>query len=135
MLGTEGIGDRVEGRGDTGLVSVGVLVRDSVLDVESLDLGESAGGGSVGGDELGHNGERLGGIEDHAGTVEGLVSHTVGVEITSIGIADTAVSAGVTTSISSAGGLADYRAGMRGVGGRDAVGLPDIHFRAAYIWC
>lgn len=61
---------------------------DAVLDVETLDLGEGASVCAVVGDELGDDGEDLGGIDSLAGTVEAGVAQAVRVEIASVGVAE-----------------------------------------------
>lgn len=126
LLGAEGLGDGVEGGVHAGDVDESVLVGDTVLDVEALDINESAGGGAIVSDELGDDGERLGSIKDTSGTVEVGVAHSVRVEIASVGVAEAGVSVRVTAIVTSASGLPDDGAGMRSIGGRDGVGLPDI---------
>lgn len=103
--GAEGVGDGVAGDAGDG----GLRVRDdnAVLDVESFDLGKGAAGGAVGGDELGDNGEDLAGVDGKTSTVEVGVAHSVGVEITSIGVAQggvTSANAAVSASASGLGG-------------------------------
>lgn len=69
LLGlAEGVSDGVAGHARDGGVAVGVDL--AVLDVETLDLGESGAGA----DELGDDSHLLGGVELHAGAVE--VGHT-----------------------------------------------------------
>ena len=93
---TETITDIIPGHaGDLGL---GVGDDDPVLDVESVDGGEGTGRGAVGGEELSHDGEGLGGVDCHGGPEEGRVAHAVGVEIAAVGVAEGGV-AGVDTAI------------------------------------
>ena len=119
-----------------------------ILDVESSDFTESAGGCAVSSDELGDDGEGLGGVDGFASSVEVESTHTVGVEIASISITNRRVS-GTNTAIGTAAtSLLGDRAGMtiiysqsgihkrhcfdlRSVGGRDDVGFPDIHLVTA----
>lgn len=99
--GAERVGDGVAG--DAGDGGLRVRNDDTVLNIESLDLGKGAGGGAVGGDELGDDSEDLGGVNSETSTVEVSVAHSVGVEIASISVAqggvtstDAAVSAGAS---------------------------------------
>lgn len=115
---------------------LGLRVGDdgAVLDVEALDLGESAGVITSVGDELSDNSEGLAGVNDHALTVELLVAHAVGVEVTSIRVTRTSVAllrVGTTTVSSSAHDLAGLVAGVRSEGGSHGVGFPDIHLSTA----
>lgn len=130
LLGAEVGGD---GRsGDAGDFDNGVIDDDTVLDVQTADLGERAGGGAIGGDELGHNSELGIGVNSLAGPVEGLVSETVGVEITAIFVAETAVSVvAVTTRGAIAACRPDGAARMRGIGSGHGISLPEIHLGAA----
>jgi hypothetical protein len=66
----------------------GLAVRDNfaILDIVSLDLLERRA------DELRDNGEFLAGVDSLSFAVETLVSLTIGVEVTAIGVADTGVS-------------------------------------------
>lgn len=126
LLAAEGVGDGVAGCGrDLGL---GVLVNLAVLHVEALDLAERGAGA----DELGHDGHFRLGVELHARAVEALVAHAVAVKVAAILIADALVAVVAVAAVSACAG-SDTRAlaGMRGVGGRDGVGLPDVHLGAA----
>ena len=127
LLGTEVLGDGVDGV-DSGDVDVGVLDHLAVLDVDAADLRESSGGGVVAGQELGDNCERLGSVDGHAGAQESGVAETEGVEVTTVGVAETCVPSAVITGAAS---LTVGRARVRGKGSSDAVGLPDIHLTAA----
>ena len=122
----EGVGDGVAGgAGDLGL---GVLVHLAVLDVKALDLAERGAGA----DELGHNGHLRLGVELHAGAEEALVTHAVAVEVAAVLVADAVVAVVTVAAVSAcAGSETRALAGMRGVGGRDGVGLPDVHLGAA----
>jgi hypothetical protein len=133
---TEGIGDRVILEVGVGR-EVGLRVRDdlSTLDVEPLDLGESTSVGTISGNELGHNGEDLGGIDSHSWAIEGLVTHTVGVEVTTIFITRGGVTAGrrvVTTLGTGTFVQSSVGAHMGSIGSRDTVGFPDIHLVTAH---
>lgn len=81
LRSAEVVGDRVTG--DTR--DLGLRVGDDhvVLDVETLDLVEVSGVGTIISEELGNNRERLGGVDSLTRSVEGEVAHTVGVEIAS----------------------------------------------------
>ena len=81
LLRAELVRDRIElvHALDGGL---GVLDDLPVLDVDAPDLGEVAIRGAVGGDELGDNGDRLGGVDNHVRAVETGVAHAVRVEVT-----------------------------------------------------
>lgn len=86
LLLTEAVGDRVGGvdAGDAGQrVGDGL----AVLDVESLDIGQGSGICAIVGDELGHHGNWLGGVDGQAGAVEGLVAHAERVEVTAVLVA------------------------------------------------
>lgn len=69
LLSTEVVGDGVGG-GDTSNVGLGVLDDFAVLDVDATDLREVTGGGAVGGDELGHDGDLGLGVDGLAGAEE-----------------------------------------------------------------
>ena len=126
------VGDGVAADAGPGRLGVGDHL--AVLHVEALDLLEGAAGGAVVGDELGDDGELALGVDGHARTVEGLVALAEGVEITSVGVAGAAVAVGAvgaTAGVAAAHHLAGGVAGVRSEGRGDAVGLPDIHLRAA----
>lgn len=125
-------GDGVAADAGPGRLRVGDHL--AVLHVEALDLLEGAAGGAVVGDELGDDGKLALGVDGHARAVEGLVALAEGVEITSVGVAGAAVAVGAvgaTAGITGAHHLAGRVARMGGEGRGDAVGLPDIHLRAA----
>lgn len=131
LLGAE-VGGDGRASGDTGDVDNGVLDDDTVLDIKTADLGERAGGGAVGGDELGHNGELVVGVDNLVRPVEALVPETVGVEITAIFVAETAVSVVAITALGAGAACRpDGAARMGGIGGGDGIGLPEIHLGAA----
>lgn len=116
--------------GDGGL---GVADDLAVLDVEALDLGELAVGAL---DELGDDGDLLGGVDVEAGSgaVEGLDALSVGVEVAAIGVAVTGVAVGREGSaavVALAHVLRLVGAGVGREGGGDVVGLPDVHLGAA----
>jgi hypothetical protein len=145
LRGAEGLGDGVAGYALDGRVAV--LEDLAVLYVEALDLRE----GGARADELGDDGHFLGGVEGGAGAVEVLDAHAVAllgllvcglswvggcsayVEITSVLVADTAVTVAAVSARDIISALLKTRAlaRVRGVGGRDGVGLPDIHLGAA----
>ena len=131
LLVAESIGDLV---GGVNAIDLALRVGNghTVLDVDALDGGEGARLSAVGGDELGDDGDHLGGVHGPADTEEVGVAHAVAVEITSILIADTGVAViSITTVGSLALDEALTRACVRGVGRRRLVGLPDIHLCAA----
>lgn len=110
-------------------------VRDNlaVLYVEPLDLAKATRRIR---EELSHNGKLLSGVEVEAGAraIESSVALTITIEITTIGVAVSSVAVrrvSSAASITFAGVVANIGAGMGSVGGGDAVGLPDIHLRAA----
>ncbi|KAG6805268.1 hypothetical protein H0H87_004686, partial [Tephrocybe sp. NHM501043] len=88
-------------------------------------------GGAIGGDELGDNGEFLGGIDLEARAIEGLVAHTVGVEIATVGIANGGIAVGSTAGSTLTARKTGRRAWVGSVGGGNLVGLPDIHLITA----
>ena len=131
LLHTEVVSDGVAGV-DSGDGDLGVLDDFAVLDVETTDLGEVTGAGPVRGNELGDDGEFLAGVDGLAFTEEGLVTHTEGVEVASVFVADTTVTiVAVTTLSAGASGLTVGAANVRGVCGSVGVGFPDIHLAAA----
>lgn len=102
--------DAVDGR---------LRIRDglAVLDIEALDLGELAVGALQ---ELRHDGELLGCIDGHAGTVEVLDALAVGVEIATVWVAGAAVTVRrvrTATAVTFAAVLAHSGAWVRSVGG------------------
>ena len=133
LLGSAEIGgDRVAAGASDGGDRVGD--DDAILDVEALDVGESTGGGSVIGDELGDDGELGLGVDGLAWAVEVEAALAVRVEVTSIRVASssiTVVAVSSTASIASAHGLAGSVARVGSVGVRDGVGLPEIHLSTA----
>jgi len=132
LLGlTERVGEGVDSR-DSGDAIRGVLDDLAVLDIEMADLLESAGVGAVSSDELSDNGHLLVGVEGLSGTIEGRVTHTVGVEVTPVLVTDTGVSLITVTALGTrATGLALNGARVRSVGSGDGVCFPNIHLRAA----
>jgi len=115
LLFTECIGDLVGGCYACH-VGHGVLDYNTVLDVDAADGGEGSGGGTVIGWELGDDGEWLGGVDGHAGAVEGGVTEAVGVEITTVFVANAVVSVGgsVAAGVSSTRSLSGRRADVGG---------------------
>lgn len=73
------------------------------LSIETLDVSESS---RAVGDELGDNGDLLGGIDGLSRAVEGGVAHTVGVEVTSVVVTNTVVSVGAGLSAIAGGAVA-----------------------------
>jgi len=130
LLVAVGLGDRVDGRVDSWDIDLGVLNDLAVLNVDAADLGEGTAGGTGVGDELSDDGEFLGGVDSQSCTVEGLVTLAEGVEIATIGIADTGVAAGGSASITLAASLRVDCARMGSVGSGVVVGFPDIHLVA-----
>jgi len=124
----EFVGDRVTA--DTSDVGCRLLPDLAALDVQTPDLDKVAAVSVVGSDKLGHNGERLRGVDRLARAVERGVTHAEGVEVAAISVAVAGVSVAVATSAScvgGAGGVSGYTR-VRGDGVRDFVGLPDVHF-------
>lgn len=103
----------------------------AVLDVEATNLGESAGGRIVAGEELGDNGEFGAGVDSHALAVEGGITHAERIEVATVGVAETVVAAVDGTVLAFAASLAIDLARVRSVGGGHGVGFPDVHFTAA----
>ena len=127
----EGVGDRVAA--DASNVGYRLVPDFASLDVLATDLDKIAASGVIRGDELSHNGERLGGVDGLARAVERLVAHPEGVEVATIPVAVTLVAVTVaraTSFVRSASGVA-RSAGVGGHSVGDLVGLPDIHFIAA----
>lgn len=125
-----GIAERGSDRvtSDTGDCGLRVGDDPAVLDVESLDFGERVA------DELSDNCELGGGVDGQTLSVERLVSHTVGVEITSIRIASASVSGagvGSTAAVAIAHSLRGRITRVRGYCRSYRVGFPDIHLSAA----
>lgn len=126
-LGGDGVGG-VEARD----VDLGVLNDDVVLDIQTTDLGKRAGSGAVGSNELGDDSELSVGVDGLAGSVELLLAETVGVEVTAVFVAETAVPVVTITALGTgAACLPDGGARMGGISSRDGVGLPEVHLGAA----
>ena len=129
LLRAELVRDRVERGVDSGDVDFAVLDHDTVLDVETADLRERAGGRVVVGQELGDDRERLGGVDGHACTVERGVAHAERVEVAASRVTETG---GSTSALVARARIeADGAAGVGRVGGSHGVGLPDVHLAAA----
>jgi hypothetical protein len=130
------VGDGVGGR-LARLVGLGVGEYLAVLDVEAADLDEVSGGGVVVGDELGDHGHLLVGVDSLAGSVEAPVTLAEGVEVATVGVAKTFITGVVALGTRAAlvATLVDGVARVRGVGGGDGVGLPDIHLSTASTVC
>jgi hypothetical protein len=115
LLGrAERIGDIIASHTGDG----GLRIRDqnAVLDVVTVNRGQGAGGRAVGGEELGHNFEGLGGVDSEAWTIEVKVTHAVGVEVAAVGVAEGFV-AGTDAA------LCALASGLLGHGARVAVRL------------
>ena len=88
------------------------LIEDlATLNVLATDLDKVAAVSVIGGDKLGHNGERLRGVDRLARAVERGVAHAEGVEVAAVPVAVAAVSVAITRSTScvgGAGGVAGY---------------------------
>ena len=82
-------------------------------------------------DELGNNGEWLGGINSQTRAIECGVAHAIRVEIASISITERGVPCANAAVGARASSLLGDRARMRGIGSRNRVGLPDIHLVTA----
>jgi hypothetical protein len=130
------LGAEVRGERATGVAcNLGLRVGNdlAILDIQTGDLRETSVAALV---KLSDDSHLLGGVDVEIGsrTVEGLVALAVGVEITTVGIASTAISVirvGSTTRVASARVLGELGARVGSEGGGDGVGLPDIHLRAA----
>lgn len=124
--------DRVAGHATD--VRVGLRNDVAVLDVEALDLTESSSIRTIISEELRHDSEGLGGIDDLARPVERSVAHAVRVEVTAVRIAGSRVAivrVCATAVISRAHRLAWRVARVRSDRIGDAVCFPDIHLRTA----
>ena len=98
----------------------------------SIPYSESASISAIGSDELSDNGELAVRVDGHARPKEGAVTHTPGVEIASVLVANTTVTVVTITAVGAgATTLLGNRAGMGGIGSRVFVGLPDIHLGTA----
>lgn len=144
---TEGL--EVVGVGESGLLGVAELIGDlaacdtfdlalrvgnchTILDIDTLDGGEGTGLAAVGSDELGDDGDNLGGVHGPANTEEVGVAHAVAVEIASVLVADARVAViSITTVGSLAAGESVALARVGSVGRGGLVSLPDIHLCAA----
>jgi len=100
---------------------------DVVLNVEPLDLREGPRGSVVVGNELGDDGERLGSVDGvaRARPVEGLVTHSEGVEVATVGIAEGAALGSCACELPS--DVAWVRCEL----GVYVVGFPEVHFVTA----
>lgn len=131
LLLAEVLGDGVGGV-DAGDTRHAVGDDCTVLDVEAADLSEVAAGGAVVGNELGDDGELLAGVDGHALAEEGLVAHTEGVEVATIGVTEAVVPVVTLAALSTRAASLDIdSAGMRGECSTHGVGLPDVHLVAA----
>lgn len=129
--GAEIVGNGVD-RVDVCDVDGRVLDHGTVLDVDSADLRESPSGGVVIGDELGDDSKDRRGVDGLAGAEEGLVTETVGVEVTSVLVTET-IEALVSSSAIGAGASSLTGGGtwVRCECAGDGVGFPNVHLIAA----
>ena len=107
---------------------------NAVLDVESLDLAQSARVSASIREELSDDSEDRVGVNSLAWAVEFLVALAEGVDVTSVRICDTGISVrgvGTSAGVSRAHGLSGRVGRVGGESGRDGVGFPDIHLSAA----
>lgn len=105
----------------------------AVLHVEALNLGQGA---TATCEELGHDGDLLGGIDDKVGSraVKGRVALAVAVEVATVGITVAGVpvaGVGAAAGVGFALVLGAVGAWVRSEGRGDVVGFPDVHFGAA----
>mmetsp|Transcript_4910 Transcript_4910/g.8341 ORF Transcript_4910/g.8341 Transcript_4910/m.8341 type:complete len:500 (+) Transcript_4910:1504-3003(+) len=133
----DGVGDEQPVvRGDADFRSLDL---EPVLDVEALDLLQVAAVGAVGGHELGHHGDGLGGVHREGGAraEEVLNPVAVRVQVAPVLVAHPLVPAVgvVRVDIPALRALAlrlpHHGARVRGVRRRDRVRLPDVELRAA----
>lgn len=129
LVVTESFGNGVEG-GQSWDVAVAVLDDDTVLNVDTTNFAEGAGGSVVARQELGDDGEYGVSIDGQARSVEGLVTHTEGVEVAAVGVAQTVVSVSDRALFTSAFGLTLNATWVGGECRRDGVGFPNIHLVA-----
>ena len=130
LLGTEVSSDGVHGVHSRD-IDLRVLDDLAILDVETTDLAESTARRVGAGQELSDDGELGAGINREALSIEALVAHSEGVEITTIGVANTVVPRCDSTVFTGATGLSTDSAWMGCVGRGYRVGFPDIHLIAA----
>lgn len=112
----------------------GIGDHDAVLDVEAFDFADCSGCCAVVGEVLGDDCEDAIGVDFLAWAIEASIAHAVRVEITSIGIAGSAVAVGgcgASAGIACAHGLGDGVARVGSEGSGDGICLPDVHFCAA----
>jgi hypothetical protein len=102
------------------------------LNENSFDFRKVSGVGSIGGDELGNNGDWFGGINSLVWTIEIFDTSSIWVKIATIFIADTLVSVGTLTARKSFTHQLSFDVTwMSSVCLCHVVGLPDIHLCAA----
>lgn len=126
---TEVSGDRIEiaHARDVGL---GVLNDTSILNIQAANLRECAGSGIVVSEELSDNCEWTGCVDCHSRAVEVLNSHTEGVKVTTVRVAETVIAALNGTILSSAPSLSINVARVRCKGCSIGVCFPNIHLVA-----
>ncbi|MCQ0521517.1 hypothetical protein [Klebsiella pneumoniae] len=115
---------------------VGIWLWDDVrvLDVESLDFGQSTGISTIVGQELGDNSEWLSSVDDLAWTVKGSVTHSVWIEVATVWITGTSVSivrVSTTTVIAGTHSLTWSVTWVWSDGVGNGVGFPNVHFGTA----
>lgn len=131
LLFAKTVANRI-GLGNTTDFAHTVLNDLAVLNVEPANLRESTRIRTIACNELCNDGELLGRVDGSTGAVERGITHAVAVEVTAVFIADTRVALVTIAAVGPfATGLTVDTADMRGVGGRDAICFPNIHFVAA----
>ncbi len=114
-----------------GDVDLRILDDTTILDIDTTDLGECAGGGVVVSEELSDNSEFAAGIDGHALAEEVLDTHTEGVKITTVGVTNTIEPALDGAVFAGAASLTAHGARVGSVGSRNRVCLPNVHFTTA----
>lgn len=133
LVDAEFVGDGVAS-GDAGNVDDSIVNDNAVLDVLAADLNQVTVVGAVVGDELGNDSNLLGSVDGELGarSVEITDTHTEGVDVATVLVANAIVPLGTVTALSTlAAVLALNRAGVGGVSVGDLVGFPDVHLGTA----
>lgn len=123
-------GNGVEGL-HAGNVNLGVLDDATILNVDTANFRESARCLVVVGKELGDDCELAASVDGPAAAIEVRDSHTEGVKVTAVRITETIEATLNSTVLARAASLAINGAGMRGIGCRDGISLPNVHLIAA----
>lgn len=122
----ERVGDGVSS--DAGDLGIGVLEHLPVLDVEALDVTQSGSRAN----ELRDNSHLSLSVELHAGPVEVLHAHAVGVEVAAVLVAHALVAVVAVTAVCTCAlDETSTLAGVGGVSSGNRVGFPDVHLRTA----